>query len=155
MYQKSLEWAERLRADLVVRIEGLEAALADVEPLRQELERLRAQVKGVERMITICRGHLGYPQPSWADEGLAASVRQLESSFAPVEGARGGAHDMSLIPPRAYNPLMPESTPRKEPIFDAAAYKKSAVAYAKIAGKALFEIKLWFVKQFLRRSAAP
>ena len=150
MYQKSLEWAEGLRTDLVVRIEGLEAALADIEPLRQELERLQTQVKGVERMIGIYRGYLGYPKPSWASEAETSdeSARLLENSIAPAQGASGAAQDIALIPQRVYDALMPESAPRKEPIFDIAAYRKTAA-------KVFLETRLWLVKQFLHRCAAP
>ena len=66
MSQKTLDWAQQLRADLLDRVENLRAALADIEPLREELRRLEGQLQGVERLIMVCHERLGYDAPPWA-----------------------------------------------------------------------------------------
>src|SRR5690349_4608743 len=79
MSQKTLDWAQRLRAELTDRVEGLRAALADIEPLREELHRLEAQLQGVERLILICHERLGYDAPPWA-----SPARQEPATPAPA-----------------------------------------------------------------------
>lgn len=92
MSAKGLEWALRLRADLVIRIELLRESLAGIEPLRQELARLEEQLKGVERLVAVYHDQLGYPK---ADEVAlpvmqpalthAQQALQLEAAFIPVK----------------------------------------------------------------------
>src|SRR5690349_24155 len=84
MSQKTLDWAQRLRADLVDRVEGLRAALADIEPLREELHRLEGQLQGVERLILICYERMGYDAPPWANAGRQEPAAPTEPPMQPV-----------------------------------------------------------------------
>jgi hypothetical protein len=59
--KSGLEWARHLRSQLIERIHVLRAALADIEPLQQELTRLEAQLKGVDRLIAVQTELLGLP----------------------------------------------------------------------------------------------
>lgn len=63
MSRKALDWALHLRGELVERMDELRTVLADIEPLRRELERLEAQLEGVERLIGVYVNQLGCPDP--------------------------------------------------------------------------------------------
>jgi hypothetical protein len=91
MSAKGLEWALRLRGDLVIRTEQLREALADIEPLRQELARLEEQLKGVERLVAVYHEQLGYPkaaevaQPPVPQPALREPALQLDAAFISAE----------------------------------------------------------------------
>jgi hypothetical protein len=93
MRQRGLEWGYRLRADLEARIGNLRAALADMEPLRDELARLEGQLRGVERLIEVYHTQLGYPRPPWAEEA-AATVAPAPAALPGAIPAKPGAPDI-------------------------------------------------------------
>jgi hypothetical protein len=145
MDQKGLRWAEQLHAELVARVEYLSEALADVEPLRQELVRLQGQVRGVERLIALHHQLLGKPQPSWVCKSPEANAGKPDGSIVYAGEPNRIAENVPGIPLLAY----------REPTLDYAGRELLRVValYRDIAARFFLRTRLRFTKQFLRRSA--
>jgi hypothetical protein len=174
MYRKGLEWAEQLRGDLVIRIEDLRAALADVEPLRLELERLQSQLKGVERLIAIHHAQLGLTVPAWVGEPLESggAAAHLQSSAVPAENTSAAAMEAAYAPLPVYDPPMSQGAPR-EKRFRFTSYAGIVAGHlsqlklrsvrllelirdtsqARVVSNHLVQLRLWFVRRFLHPSA--
>jgi hypothetical protein len=138
MSQKTLDWAQRLRAELVDRTEGLRSALADMEPLREELHRLEGQLQGVERLILICHERLGYDAPPWAS--AARQEPTAPSSAPPIQHAAA---------PEVFSP--PAPGPSIAAFHEARA---RVVRYTRaVAARSWSALQRWLGKEFPHQSA--
>jgi hypothetical protein len=85
---RGLDWAKQHRTVLAARIEGLRAALAGIEPLREELLRLQVQLTGVERLIEVYYEHLG-AQGQFAGSSNVVPIALQPASGEPAQVIEG------------------------------------------------------------------
>jgi hypothetical protein len=144
MSQKGLEWAHRLRADLLIRIDDLRTALADIEPLRLELERLRGQLKGVERLIAVYEDQLGDPKPAWAMDAVARGeqVRRPEDLPAPTAAEESVGQ---VIPSPAHDVAIVGAVQRET--------RRALSVCGELVAKTFLAAKLWLRSRFMHHSA--
>jgi hypothetical protein len=147
MSQKGLEWAHRLRADLMIRIDDLRAALADIEPLRLELERLLGQLKGVERLIAVYEDQLGDPKPAWAMNAVALGeqIRRPDELPAPT-AAEDSVGEVMHVPPPTHDGAIAGVVVRRK------THRMSSFC-SEIAAKTFLAAKLWLRSRFMHHSA--
>jgi hypothetical protein len=157
MYQNTLSWAQRLRGELAGRIEELRAALADIEPLRQELTRLESQMIGVERLIAVCHDRLGNAPPQQSAQASADRIQSSEPSYAQIAGP--AAHRFETPPPWIVDhisnqPIQPPG-PHSKGILRAMARLRNRAehligsGYAN-AARAWLSLRAWLSKNFER-----
>jgi hypothetical protein len=140
-----LEWGYQLRTDLEARIDSLRAALADMEPLREELGRLEQQLKGVERLIEVYHLQLGYPRRRRAEQARTEGETETPPSELPVVAAKVEAPDIVL------------SAGAAPPPQDGGAWREGLLRIARdgqaAAGRAWVAASAWVGRRFPRSRA--